>query len=294
MEDKQIAKVTIERIKTITDINTFIDNDLVIFDSFEDIPFPLEPRKMNCVLVGICLSGRAQYTVDTKLCTVSENDLLILSDGQVVSDYMLSRDCKGIAMLASENFVQDISKGVREISSLFIYTKTHPVIHLEPEDTKSFMDIYALTRHKVLDKEHQFRREIVCALLSAFVYEMANNIWYKQQEQTTFKQTRGEKIFADFIKLVEQNFRTIRSVAWYALQLGITPKYLSETVKKISRETPNSWIDSYVTTELRVQFKNSSKSIKEIAKEMNFANQSFLGKYFKDRTGMSPSDYRKS
>ena len=34
--------------------------------------------------------------------------------------------------------------------------------------------------------------------------------------------------------------------------------------------------------------------IKDIAKEMHFPNQSFLGKYFKENVGMSPSKYRKS
>ena len=34
------------------------------------------------------------------------------------------------------------------------------------------------------------------------------------------------------------------------------------------------------------------KSIKEIAEEFNFANQSFLGKYFKEYVGMSPKDFR--
>lgn len=294
MERNSIAKLTIKRIKEITNISTFIGDDLLLFDRLEDLPFPLEPRKMNCVLVGMCLKGRAQYTVDTKECVISENDLLILSDGQVVSDYMLSHDFKGIAMLASENFMQDISRGVNKISSLFIYTKIHPVLHLEQQNANSFLDIYRMTQKKVIDVNHRFRREIVCSLLGALIYDMGNYIWYNQQDQTNFKQSRGEKIFSDFIKLVEQNFREIRRVGWYAEQLKITPKYLSETVKKVSRETPNSWIDSYVTTELRVQLKNSAKNIKEIAKDMNFPNQSFLGKYFKDRTGMSPSNYRKS
>ena len=69
--------------------------------------------------------------------------------------------------------------------------------------------------------------------------------------------------------------------------------YLSETVKQVSRLTPNEWIDNYVILEIRVLLKNSTRSIKEIAMEMNFPNQSFLGKFFKERVGMSPSEYRK-
>ena len=46
--------------------------------------------------------------------------------------------------------------------------------------------------------------------------------------------------------------------------------------------------------ELRVMLKTSPKSIKEIAEEMNFPNQSFMGKYFKLHVGITPSQYRKS
>ena len=44
---------------------------------------------------------------------------------------------------------------------------------------------------------------------------------------------------------------------------------------------------------LRVLLRYSSCSIKEITQRMNFSSQSFLGKYFKEHTGMSPLEYRR-
>ncbi|MFR9260817.1 MAG: helix-turn-helix domain-containing protein [Bacteroides cellulosilyticus] len=40
--------------------------------------------------------------------------------------------------------------------------------------------------------------------------------------------------------------------------------------------------------------RNSQKSIKEIANELNFPNLSFFGKYVKQHLGMSPKQYRES
>ena len=42
--------------------------------------------------------------------------------------------------------------------------------------------------------------------------------------------------------------------------------------------------------------KNSGfwKRIKQIAMDMNFPSQSFMGKYFKEHVGMSPTEYRRS
>ena len=44
---------------------------------------------------------------------------------------------------------------------------------------------------------------------------------------------------------------------------------------------------------MRLLLKQSDKSIKEIAEELRFPNQSFMGKFFKEHTGMSPSAFRK-
>ena len=123
-------------------------------------------------------------------------------------------------------------------------------------------------------------------------YDLGNIIYRVQQHDNP--RTRAEAIFTDFIRMVEANCSRERRVAWYAQQLDITPKYLSETVKNVSRRTPNEWIDNYIMMEMRVMLKNTTKSIKEIAEELNFPNQSFLGKFFKDHMGVSPSDYRES
>ena len=41
-------------------------------------------------------------------------------------------------------------------------------------------------------------------------------------------------------------------------------QYLSETIKAVSKRTPNEWIDSYVTIELRMLLRNTQKSIKDL------------------------------
>ena len=140
--------------------------------------------------------------------------------------------------------------------------------------------------------DNKFSRDIVRTLILAMFYDLSNVI-VRLQESESKKQTRADSIFTQFIRLVELNFRKERRVGWYAEQLCITPKYLSETVKNVSNRTPNEWIDSYVSLELRVLLKSTTKSIKEISDDMNFPNQSFLGKFFREHVGVSPSAYRK-
>ncbi|MDO4159056.1 MAG: helix-turn-helix domain-containing protein [Prevotellaceae bacterium] len=270
-----------------------IDDDLILIDDFTKIPKPDRPRRSTCIIVGLCLQGSGEYTTNTVKNEIHTNDVLIINDGQVIDDYKFNPDANGVALLMSYNFYHEIVQGVHELSSLFLFSQNHPVSHLLPNEVQSLMEYFNLIKEKVNDVYHHCRRDVVRSLIAAMIYDM-NNAMYRIQLTNDKKLTRAEAIFAQFISLVEQHYHKERRVGWYSKQMCITAKYLSETVKQVSRRTPNDWIDNYVIVELRVQLRNTTKSIKEIAQDMNFPNQSFLGKFFKEHVGMSPLAYRKT
>ena len=125
------------------------------------------------------------------------------------------------------------------------------------------------------------------------IYDFGSII-YKAQHSKNVKQNRAEVIFNKFMDSVQENFKTERRVSWYARELNITAKYLSEVVKLISKRTPREWIDYYVVLEIRVLLRSSDLSVKEISNELHFANQSFMGKYFREHVGISPLKFRRS
>jgi AraC-like DNA-binding protein len=191
------------------------------------------------------------------------------------------------------NFFYEVIRDMSDLSSLLLFAKSHPVVSLTQKEVNVFIDYFQFIKRKIHETDNHFRKRLVGALLLAMFLDLSNVI-QRLQQTTDRRQTRSEAIFTDFIRLVEDNFKSERRVSWYAEQLCITPKYLSESVKQISKRSPNEWIDNYVVLEIRLQLKNSNKSIKEISEYMHFPNQSFLGKYFKEHVGISPSAYRKS
>ena len=96
--------ISLENVRLALDDSSYIDNDLVLFSSFKDIPLATEPRKMHCLLVALCMEGSARYVVDTKEHVMRKNDVIILNNGQVIGNYMLSPDCKGVAIMTSNDF----------------------------------------------------------------------------------------------------------------------------------------------------------------------------------------------
>lgn len=293
MNKKQIKDTNFEFAKEEFSYASFIENDIIITDKMNRNPMNRGPWRMTFILVALCTRGTAKYTVDTQERVIQKNDVIIISERHVVDDYESSSDIEGLFMMISVNFFYEIIRNVSDISSLFLFSTDHPVVNLSQREVDIFKSYFSMLKDKTIDTQNHYRRDVVRALILAMFYDLGNVI-YRARRITDKRQTRAEAIFTNFIMLVKNNYKKERRVGWYAGQICITPKYLSETVKQVSKRTPNEWIDSYVTLEIRTQLKNSIRSIKEIATEMNFPNQSFFGKYFKEHVGMSPSDYRKS
>lgn len=292
MSQRKLTEVSIADVRELGQ-GTAIGDDLVLFDNIGDLPIPDRPRHMKCIMVGLCMGGTAEYMVDTRHHTVRPHDAIIISEGQVTDHCVMSPDFSGIAFMMSDNFFHEIIKGVHDLSTLFLFSRSHPVCHISDADVKTMTDYFKLISIKSRETGNRFRRDVVQSLLAAMIYDLSNTI-YDMQNTGDRRNVRAETIFTRFIEMLEQNFRSERRVGWYAKQLCITPKYLSETVKSVSQRTPNEWIDDYVTLEIRVLLKNTPHSIKEIADMLCFPNQSFFGKYFKEHVGMSPSEYRRS
>ena len=269
-----------------------LGDDLALIDYVKSMVLPGEAKRLGCFVFAFCDKGSVSYDIDTIPQRVDAGHCIIMSVGQVISNIKLSDDCEGRTVFMSQQYAQEVLTGMHDLSSIFLFSRLHPVFSMDRQEARSILGFYLLIRQKISETTHRFRKDTVKALIQAFLYD-AGNIFWKVFNNEDEKNTRNEEIFMQFIELVEKHFKTERRVTWYALQMHITPKYLSETIRKVSRQTPGEWIDSYVMLELRVLLRTSPLSIKEIAEQMHFPNQSFLGKYFKQHAGVSPKEYRK-
>ena len=291
-EHSHIVDITLEEAKTWKNAK-YMDNGLVLTDHIADAPIPQTPARMNFILMALCQQGTATYDIDTRQQTVKPGDLLFISEGHIVNNYQASSDFSCLCILVSTAYYHSFVQNVKNVSSLLLFSMNNPVVALTPREIEVYTNYYRVIGEKILDTRHHYQDELVKTWLLAMFYDMSNVIWRVERNEKK-AQSRADVVFSRFIRLLEEHYRKERRVSWYAKQLAITPKYLSETVKEVSKRTPNDWIDHYVVLEIRVLLKNSTKSIKEITEELHFPNQSFLGKFFKEHVGMSPSKYRRS
>jgi YesN/AraC family two-component response regulator len=271
-----------------------LDNSIILFDQVNSLPIPREARRLNFFFLGLCTQGSVSYTLDTKPINIGPGDAIVIADNHVVSNYQTSDDLQGMGFIISMQFYSEVVRSVSDLSASFYFGRNKSVVHLKPDEQQAFKNYFRIIARKIRNTKSEFLPNLVGALLLALFYDLNKLIFRTCDEYDDHQPTRADAIFADFIKLVESHCHSQRRVKWYADQMNLTSKYLSELIKSVSKHTANEWIDKFVMRELCVLLKNTTKSIKEISDEMHFPNQSFLGKYFKDHTGLSPTAYRRT
>lgn len=264
----------------------------------EGIADPDYACRVEGIAIIYCITGSIKLTANLKEVTLEENNLVILDPGTHVKIIRLGTkeeaENRFITALISQKLAGELRVDFKRVLSDGMGMSETPVIQLNPENHQLF-ESYLRTIHATLKSENAFKETELTALISSMVSILAG-LWLdkiqdirKQRQNDT---NRSRVTFDNFIRLVAENYTKYRNVGFYADQLCLTPKYLSKVVKNFSGKSAPEWIDAYVILEAKNLLKYSDLAIKEIVYRLNFPNQSVFYKFFKTRTGITPSQYR--
>ena len=104
--------------------------------------------------------------------------------------------------------------------------------------------------------------------------------------------SRSRILIIKFLKLVALHFRTTREVSFYANQLCITTTYLYKLTHSRWNLSPKELIDQQTICEIKTLLSSTDMSVKEIAAALHFEDTPYMCRYFKQRTGLSPMEYK--
>lgn len=131
-------------------------------------------------------------------------------------------------------------------------------------------------------------------LLQKAMLEDLHNIYENRGCSTNKNPTHIQRMFSDFVGLVNKYGAREHHISFYSDKLFITPNRLSNLVKQQSGETVIQWINRAIILEAKVLLRHSDLKNYEIANRLNFPNASFFNKFFKKQTGQTPLEYKES
>ena len=221
------------------------------------------------------------------------NTLFIFNENTVIEQVKASIRSSGYMITYSRQYLNSIHVDTQDLISIYHGFLDEPCVQVEPAEAAYIHDISKLMRSVLCDYAPTASREkIISSLFAAMFHYVMGILQQHSLPGNGAVSNRTDELFNRFLALLREHCSTERSVEFYAQKMGITPKYLSLILKKKSGRNASKLIDEAVVYEAKRLLKYSGLSIREIAIKLNFASQSFFGKYFKQRVGVSPSRYK--
>lgn len=255
------------------------------------------PFRFDGIILVWCIKGALSISVNLNDYILEEDALFICMPGnifklnEIVGD---EEDLHYVCVAMSKEFAANQKLDVNKTFSNALSLLDNPSVPIT-KDEAALMSGYLDMMGNVLKSDLAYRREAVQSLWISMLYVFAAMLDRRAKLAKDVSPTnRSMMLFEQFISLVAKYHTQYRNVAFYADQLCLTPKYMSKLIKTATGKSAPEWIDAYVILEAKNLLKYSNDTIKQIVFKLNFPNQSVFYKFFKARTGMTPSEYRNS
>jgi AraC-like DNA-binding protein len=256
------------------------------------------PCRFDGFMLLYCIKGSIRLNVNLKEFEISEGMLFMNLPGNIIRVNEIIEtpieDVRYFCMAISREFSQGLKMEVTKLFNEGVSMLENPGILLNDNEKELTWKHVDLLR-SLLEKDVPYKKDAILSTLSSLFYVLMG-VWNDSHlnELSDAQSTRSKVIFDKFMKLVSEYHTQYRNVGFYADKLCLTPKYLSKLIKNATGRSAPEWIDSYVILEAKNLLKYSGTTIKEIVYKLNFPNQSVFYKFFKARTGMTPTEYRNS
>ena len=253
-----------------------------------------EIRSFSGVMVCMICSGTVKVTIDGKHFELRRNSMMVMHDSAVVSDFKCSKACMGYCITYPNSFVSASSLVTTDWLTINMIFGKSPCLQVCEKDIEQLHSIATTFSRFVGVNANEYDHKVQSLLFDAFFYALVS-IMKKYANADLDKRerlSRPDDIMRRFTALINTSCERERSVEYYASQLDITPKYLSLICKKRTGFNASKIIDSAVIRKAKVLLRQQGLSVLEVSERLNFVSQSFFGKYFKQRTGVSPSRYK--
>lgn len=238
-----------------------------------------------------CHRGSATVTVDQLRDRVTRDTLLLLLPGSILhlnerTDDFRVRFCAFSLELFSE-------AAYRLDPSFFHILHEHAIIRLPDRIIEGVRNWFQMASYTYRDRGNIFRNTIIRNRLQNVLLEAFDKTQrFAPDVHSQTGTTRQADLFQRFVALVHEHCTEQREVAFYADRLCISTRYLSTIIRSVAHSTAKEFIDRSVVLEIKMLLGSTELSVQEIAYRLHFPDQSYLGRFFKKHTGVSPTEFR--
>ena len=266
-----------------------IEQQKVVIADEHALPVTLASEVFICpnLIISLCHRGSMRAEVDMQPVEFHRHDIAVVLPDHIIGNGLCSEDYSITLIIIARSFFEELTN--REAFMGFLRYKNCPNYHLNEEQYKQITTILATLR-LVVEIEHPKRIESIANLLDILFYALTD---YRGDEQLNKEDKRNTHLFNSFYDLLIDNYHLQHEIEWYAQKLCLTPKYFSGVIRQITGKSAAKWINEVLILQAkRLLTTRRDMTVQQIAYELGFKGNATFCRFFKDQTGLRPSEYR--
>ena len=239
------------------------------------------------LIIGVCHQGCVRAEFDTQPVEFCSHDITVLYPKHTLTALEFSDDFAASVIVISEAFLTSLHH--RSSYHYQLEYQKHPSFTLNDEQYKIIMGamdmIEAITN---LSSPH--RNAMLADALDVFSRLIDE---YRFRGKEVEEWDKNEKLFYRFYDAITQHFQESHEIKFYADLLCLTPKYFATLIKQETGKCASDWIADYLIIQAKILLRSRNNlNIQQITDRLGFPEQSSFSRYFKQKTGLSPREYR--
>lgn len=257
--------------------------DEIIFNELVGHKYIEETHKHDFFIISLFDEASGVHNIDSIDYAVGNKEVHILFPNQM-HKWDMKMHTKGYQLMIEKHFLEQFAPYFR-----FSFTnyQNNPVIKLSPSAFSKLKYEFTAIMEELQTENSlihiiRARSAVIAAIVSAEA----------EKAFTEFKVYQSNDRLAKFNFLIDEFYKQEKSVSFYANQLHISANYLNILCKRELKVSAKQLIDQRITTEAKRLLQNKKLNIKEIAFELGFLDNPYFTNFFKNQTGMSPSEFR--
>ena len=247
------------------------------------------PRNMMMLFIE---QGTGAISINNELHPMDADHMFFLHSRSEVMLIDATPDFKCVVIGVPAVLTQSASLQM-DISFIFLLMKK-PCWELEGNMRKMAESFYTMFEYISNDLQSDAKTDLITSLFTFFmsvIYETTKHTLPSDKPKTSMTK---HSLISRFGKLLRVHIREDHRVSYYADQLFVTPKYLTQVVKSTIGITPKDIIDRMLALESLQLLKHTNHTIQQISGQLGFPDQSYFGRFFKRMFNISPIQFRQN
>ena len=241
----------------------------------------------------LCMAGEGSFVFNEHCYHIVKNNLVVISMPDRVSSLAANSDLQVEWFAADYKFLQSLLPSNNYSIGGSISLNQNPIIKLTEQQAQYLIDDIHRLRDRMDNRNLQFYRELMGSLCLTMMYDIFEA--HAQHNASDTHTDRTAYIVKQLMALLATGIsRTERAVSYYAERLNVSPKYLSDTIKRVTGHSVTSYIVRHTLPILKSFLDDERLSLTQIADMMNFTSLSYFSRYCTKHLGQSPGEYRQS